>query len=160
LEEAGYNGPRLDELLRKKLQDIRETWSRAQFPVNSFDALRREIIARHKGKDIATEAEAERLLELVHFTTLNGMRVHPADYQKLADVELRRKGSELAGLLILEALHADKDPELRRTWHNWMADNLGTKSMGRRYVVRQRTFGHPIRLVGEGLDGSKIDTGN
>src|SRR5688572_16549021 len=37
LEETGYTGPRLTELLRRKLSDIRDVWNRAQFPVNSYE---------------------------------------------------------------------------------------------------------------------------
>jgi len=158
LEESGYAGPRLNDLLRQKLQDIRAVWSRAQFPADSFDGLRRDMMIRYRNTDLAIEAEADALLELVHITTLGGLRIHPADYQRLADLELRRKNSELGGLLLLEALHADKDAELRRTWHEWMVQNLGPEAMGRRYVIRQRSFGQPIQLEGEGLDGSKIDT--
>ena len=158
LEESGYDGSRLDTLLSQKLLDIRDVWDRAQFPVDTYDRLRTEIIRGHKGKDIAVEAEFERLLELVHVATINDFRIHPDDYRKLADVELKRKDTELAGLLLLEALHTNKDPALRRTWHDWMLENLGPQAMGRRYVIRDRSFGHPIRLEGEGLDGAPIDT--
>lgn len=158
LEESGYRGPRLDELLRQQLSDIRDVWNRAQVPVASYDRIRTEIARRHKGKEIAAEAEAASMLELIDLSTINGLRIHPGDYKMLADLELRRKDSELGGLLLLEAMHADPDLELRRTWQEWMIQNLGKKSMGWRFVTRQRTFGHPINLDGEGLDGSKIDT--
>jgi thiol-disulfide isomerase/thioredoxin len=159
LEESGYEGTRLMELLQQKLQDIRDVWSRQYAPLDSYNALRKEIAERHKGTDLGMEAEAEIWLEVVQFTTINGLRVHPDDYEKLAAVELKRKNSELGGLLLLEALHVDKDPELRRKWHDWMITNLGPQALGRRYAQRERTFGHAITLEGEGLDGSKIDTG-
>jgi thiol-disulfide isomerase/thioredoxin len=158
LEESGYAGPRLSDLLRQQLSDIRDVWSRAQFPVASYDRLRQGIVSRHKGEPIAAEAEAASLLELVELATINGLRIHPDDYGRLARVELRRKDAELGGLLLLEALHGDPDLELRRTWHEWMVQNLGPKAMGRRFVIRERSFGHPIKLEGEGLDGARIDT--
>jgi thiol-disulfide isomerase/thioredoxin len=160
LEESGFVEARLNELLRQKLLDIRDVWDRAQFPVDTYDRLRKEVVKRHKGEEIAVTAAADSMLEVVHMTTLNGLRIHPDDYGKLADLELKRKDSDLGGLLLLEALAADKDPELRRTWHDWMLQNLGPQAMGKRYVIRQRSFGHPIKLDGEGLDGSKIDTGD
>jgi thiol-disulfide isomerase/thioredoxin len=158
LEEAGYTDSRLTDLLGQKLADINDVWDRAQYPVDSYDRLRKEIAKRHKGQPIAATAAADSMLEVVHTTTLNGLRIHPDDYPKLADLELKRKDSDLGGLLLLEALTGDKDAALHRKWHDWMLHNLGDKSMGRRFVIRQRSFGHPIKLEGEGLDGSKIDT--
>lgn len=158
LEEAGYAGPRLHELLRQKLVDIRDVWPRDKFPASSFDELRKEIARRHANADVAVEAQAESLLELVYLITLNGFHVHPRDYEALANVEVKRKDSRMGGLLLLEALHFESDDEVRRKWHDWMIENLEPAAMGRRFVVRQRSFNHPVRLRGEGLDGSRIDT--
>jgi thiol-disulfide isomerase/thioredoxin len=158
LEESGYKGPRLAALLEQKLKDINYVWDRSLSPVTAYSDLRREIIERHGGEPIAAKAEVDELMEVIHIITLSQMHVAAQDYDRIAKAELARRDDPMAGLLLLEALHFERDPSFVAKWYDWITNNLGPSSEGYRFVIRKRTFGMPVRLEGVGFDGEKIDT--
>jgi thiol-disulfide isomerase/thioredoxin len=158
LEEAGYEGPRLNELLALKLEDVGRVYRAGEWPWASFGALRSEIATRYPDTPVAAEARALAMLDRISTHKRAGFRIHPADYDAIADVELGWRHHEDAGLLLLEALHGARDEALERRWHDWILENLPPTSRGYRRVKRERMFGAPIRLQGQGLRGEPIDT--
>ncbi len=158
LEEAGYAGNRLEALLRDKVADVRKIWSRYDRPVSAYAELRHELVRRYPDSRAARQARFDAKLEAIEFILLAGMRVHPDDYPGIAAVESAYPDHEEAGLLLIEALSKSGDAELKGRWFDWIAANLPAKSLGARYVARERGFGKPIRLQGETLDGAKFDS--
>jgi thiol-disulfide isomerase/thioredoxin len=158
LEESGYDGSRLAELLDKKLDDINDVWDRSGFPVSAYAALRTEIARRHPGEDVSKIARWESMLEKIHLVTHSGLHIAPQDYRKIAQIDLEMPDPDRSGILLLEALHRAGDDELEATWHDWIIANLEPVTTGYRSVMCRRMFGSPIRLQGEGLSGEPIDT--
>jgi len=158
LEESGYDGPRLESLLATKLDDLSAEAANAWWALNQVRAARDEIAARHPDSDLAPATRAADALDTIHLMTQSGFRVHPDDYERLAAMELARRDHEEAGIVILEALHNARNEALQKKWHDWIVANLPATSLAHRFVARERGFGSPIRLAGEGLDGQPIDT--
>jgi thiol-disulfide isomerase/thioredoxin len=156
LEEGGYAGERLAELLELKLADIggMEDW-----PSYTYARVRQELAERHAGSPIGVRARGEDMLGKVHEVLAAGFRIHPGDYARLAEVELARRDDELAGITLLEALHFEpENAELQTHWQDWIVEKLGAESIGVRTVMRRRIFDKPVRLEGEGLSHEKLDT--
>jgi len=165
LEEAGYEGDRLPELLRTKLEDIDSVWPLTGIAATSYDELRQDIVRRHPGSAAELQARAATLMDCVHVVLRAGMRIHPGDYERLAALELRRKAHPDAGILILESLVGERrsrtgDRELADKWKDWIVGNLAPNTLGYRMVTRERMFGAPIRLQGTTLSGQDLDTGS
>ncbi len=158
LEESGYEGARLTELLETKLEDIGQIYRSRGWPWASFGAARADMARRYDGTSIGARARAFDMLDRIHGLKHAGLRVHPDDYEKIGDIELQWKEDPDAGLLLLEALHGSDDVPLQRQWHNWILENLPPQTRGYRTVMRRRMFGEPIQLTGDALRGGTIDT--
>ena len=158
LEESGYQGSRLLELLTTKVEDINKVWNRNQGGVASYAALCREVATRHPGSDAARIAEWYMMLERIHFITHNGMHVAERDYSQIAEIDVNMPDPDKAGILLLEALRLSGDDALKAKWYDWMVNQLGPETAGYRVVMRKRMFGSPIRLRGDALRGGTVDT--
>jgi thiol-disulfide isomerase/thioredoxin len=158
LEESGYSGPRLQPLVTEKLDDINTTSDPRSFHNSRYQALRADVRKRYEGTPLATQARADAMMETIQLIVRAGLRVHPGDYEKLAEIEADRTDKE-AGLLLLESLHRDQENEALRTqWQDWMIANLVKRSLGYRSTMQKRMIGQPLRIEGEGFDGARLDS--
>ncbi|NNF42160.1 MAG: redoxin domain-containing protein [Phycisphaerales bacterium] len=158
LEESGYDGARLLPLLETKVQDVRGVWDRARRPVAAYSKILDDIAERYADHDVGRVAAWYRMVELVQIIRHAGLHIAEPDLERLAAIDAAMPDRSVAGILLLEALHGEKDATRVTRWHEWILENLDPSTRGYRIVMRRRIFGAPIRLQGEGLDGAPIDT--
>jgi thiol-disulfide isomerase/thioredoxin len=160
LEEAGYKGDRLRELLWTKLGDAARLAQTGYGPMNRALALLWEEQEIHRDEPLGAVAHLYSISLTLTVMNHNHLLVAERDLQTIADLELaaakdpQQKG---VGSTLLRAL-SGQEAATREKWFAWAQEHLPADSTMARTAIRERSFDHPIQLEGPTLDGQRIDT--
>lgn len=157
LEESGYDGDRLEDILMQKAHDIGLVWQDLYQPVNWASSQWWDLKAKHEGEPPALAAQRSEYVQILSFMNHHQMLVSERDLERIAELEFVSAGQIDAGGLLSMAL-ISQDAATRQRWQRWMIENLPETSRGARQALAAMGFGSPIRLQGVDFDGSPIDT--
>ena len=162
LEEGGYTGERLDELIAAKVVSVGVLQHRHASTLRWIKAQSRDMQERHPAhadvQALKYGAEREWFVGLMQ----RGVRLDAQSLEKIAQLELAMPhGARDAGAMLKSALygwqHAE-DQSIYEHWAQWILDNLPEASTAVRTVRLERCVGTPLRIEGVGFDGERIDT--
>jgi len=157
LEESGYDGDRLKDILLQKAHDIGLVWQDLYQPVNWASSQWWDLKSNHEGEPPAIAAQRSEYVQILSFMNHHQMLVSERDLERIAEVELAAAALPDAGGLLSMALNG-QNKETRQRWQQWMIDNLPETSRGARQARAAMGFGSPIRIRGVDFDGAPIDT--
>ncbi len=162
LEEAGYDGERLDELLEAKFISAARLRQTHEGTISWIKGQLWEMEDMYPDRPIANRARAMRMTNALRGLLPLGFRVDESVLQSIADIELKESfGEERAGSLLMRAIGAwrgDEDSDVYEHWSQWIVDNLPSESSAVKQIMMERRLNTPLRVQGVGLDGETIDT--
>lgn len=162
LEEAGYSGNRLNDLLEAKIvstnQLLQTNNGLRSFMLGQFWDMRQ----RYASTPIAVKLEAMEMQHAISGLLLSQLRVAESDFEKIIEIDRKLPfGERSAGSLLMQALGGwryDETSDVYARWSQWIVDNMPADSSSVRQIMTERRINTPLRVKGVGLDGEAIDT--